>query len=261
MPASVYSVGVDLGGTWIRLEAVDVHRRRCRSFKAPAPDLASLPRFLKTIFNRWKIHPEQLTIGSRGVWKPAKRQQLSRALKGLATRIRVMSDVEAAWYAAFGQNGSGIIVIAGTGSIAYGQTQQGRRARAGGLGPQRGDEGSAFWIGKVALDRPLGSLTHARVRQIASRAPAVLRQANAGNTRAQRIVFQAQEHLANLAGEVAKKLSLRGALPLGWGGRLLEDSRFRTGWVRALRKTRNASRFKLKKPGKSVALAMAQWTK
>ena len=45
----------------------------------------------------------------------------------------------------------GVVVIAGTGSIAYGIDRQGRTARAGGLGPMLADEGSAGWIGHKAL--------------------------------------------------------------------------------------------------------------
>jgi N-acetylglucosamine kinase-like BadF-type ATPase len=46
----------------------------------------------------------------------------------------------------------GINVVAGTGSIAYGQ-YQGREARAGGWGELFGDEGSAHWIAREALNR------------------------------------------------------------------------------------------------------------
>ncbi len=51
--------------------------------------------------------------------------------------------------------GPGVIVIAGTGSIAYGRDQQGRTARAGGWGFAIGDEGSAHWIGKAAVNAVL----------------------------------------------------------------------------------------------------------
>src|SRR3954454_1834715 len=48
-------------------------------------------------------------------------------------------------------DGQGIIVIAGTGSIAYGRDARGRTARAGGWGHIFGDEGGAFDIGRQAL--------------------------------------------------------------------------------------------------------------
>ncbi|MGO9893925.1 MAG: N-acetylglucosamine kinase [Bryobacteraceae bacterium] len=48
-------------------------------------------------------------------------------------------------------NGQGIIVIAGTGSIAMGRDGQGRTARAGGWGYVLGDEGGAFDIARQAV--------------------------------------------------------------------------------------------------------------
>jgi N-acetylglucosamine kinase-like BadF-type ATPase len=49
------------------------------------------------------------------------------------------------------ETGSGIIVVAGTGSIAYGRNAERRAARAGGWGYRFGDEGSAYWIVREAL--------------------------------------------------------------------------------------------------------------
>lgn len=45
----------------------------------------------------------------------------------------------------------GVVVIAGSGSIAYGLNAEGAEGRAGGLGYLMGDEGSAWWIGITAL--------------------------------------------------------------------------------------------------------------
>lgn len=49
------------------------------------------------------------------------------------------------------RGGPGVIVIAGTGSIAYGRNAAGNTARAGGWGYAFGDEGSAFDIVRQAL--------------------------------------------------------------------------------------------------------------
>jgi N-acetylglucosamine kinase-like BadF-type ATPase len=45
----------------------------------------------------------------------------------------------------------GIVIVAGTGSIAFGRNAQGRTARAGGWGYLFGDEGGGFWIVREAL--------------------------------------------------------------------------------------------------------------
>src|SRR5207237_4815527 len=52
----------------------------------------------------------------------------------------------------------GMIVIAGTGSIAYGRNEQGEEARAGGLGMGTSNEGSASWTGRrvVRVGVPAG---------------------------------------------------------------------------------------------------------
>src|SRR6185437_713958 len=47
--------------------------------------------------------------------------------------------------------GSGIVTIAGTGSIAFGKNARGETARAGGWGYVFGDEGGAFDIVRQAL--------------------------------------------------------------------------------------------------------------
>src|SRR6185295_15070940 len=45
----------------------------------------------------------------------------------------------------------GVVLIAGTGSIAYGRNEEGEEDRAGGWGYLIGDEGSAVWCGLEAL--------------------------------------------------------------------------------------------------------------
>jgi N-acetylglucosamine kinase-like BadF-type ATPase len=67
-----------------------------------------------------------------------------------SAQIRVTTDLEIALEAAFGA-GEGIILLAGTGSAAFGRDANGRTARAGGRGPWFSDEGSAFDIGRRAF--------------------------------------------------------------------------------------------------------------
>lgn len=61
----------------------------------------------------------------------------------------VTSDIDAAHAAALA-GGDGIVVIAGTGSIALGKRGT-RTQRCGGWGPRFGDEGSGYWIGQECL--------------------------------------------------------------------------------------------------------------
>lgn len=71
---------------------------------------------------------------------------LQRALP--ESRIRVVHDARLV-LAAAGRD-SGIALIAGTGSVAYGRTQDGREAQRGGWGWMIGDEGSAVWMTREA---------------------------------------------------------------------------------------------------------------
>lgn len=68
----------------------------------------------------------------------------------LAARVEVTSDA-AILLAAGTPHGWGLVLIAGTGSIAFGRTADGRRARAGGWGHLLGDEGSAYSLVLHAL--------------------------------------------------------------------------------------------------------------
>jgi glucosamine kinase len=87
-----------------------------------------------------------------GLGRDAERLAVMRALETVkvAASWHVTTDAEAALLDAFGM-GAGLLVIAGTGSIAWGRAADGTVARCGGWGPLLGDEGSAWAIGRDAL--------------------------------------------------------------------------------------------------------------
>lgn len=93
-----------------------------------------------------------LLAGVAGVGRKDERENLAAALDDLdiAGEVIVETDAEIALEDAF-DGGPGIILIAGTGSIAHGRGPTGIRARCGGWGPRIGDEGSGAWIGRRAL--------------------------------------------------------------------------------------------------------------
>ena len=64
--------------------------------------------------------------------------------------VHVTTDARVTLAAAAG-DGPGVILIAGTGSVCLGRDAAGEVARAGGMGPWIGDEGSAFDIGRRAV--------------------------------------------------------------------------------------------------------------
>ena len=73
--------------------------------------------------------------------------------------IEVVGDTVVAHHAAF-DGGAGVVVISGTGSIAWGRNQQGETARAGGLAPATGDPGSGEWIGRTTAELLLVASEH-----------------------------------------------------------------------------------------------------
>jgi glucosamine kinase len=96
--------------------------------------------------------PSVLCCALAGAGREPERVSVERALSSLriAEQVCVVGDFEAAMHDAFGAD-PGILVIAGTGSSAWGRAADGRCVRAGGWGHIIGDEGSGYALGRVAL--------------------------------------------------------------------------------------------------------------
>ncbi len=151
--------------------------------------------------------------------------------------VRVTTDLEVALEAAAGP-GAGVVLIAGTGSAAFGRNAGGQVARAGGHGPWIGDEGSAFDIGRravaaVARARDLAAPDTLLVEMIPAALecftweeliervtnnpdevlprifPVVLEAADAGDNAAREILSNAAVVLSSLAAAVIRRLGLK----------------------------------------------------
>jgi N-acetylglucosamine kinase-like BadF-type ATPase len=165
-----------------------------------------------------------------------------RALGGVPYRCD--NDMVCAWAGALG-GAEGINVVAGTGSIAYGEFAD-RHARAGGWGELFSDEGSAHWIARAGLAlfsrmsdarAPRGALygilrRHFRLSNdldlcaavygqgpatrsaIAQLAPLVSEAARAGDEAARAIFRSGAEELADLVRAVRVQLSVPAELAL-----------------------------------------------
>lgn len=99
-----------------------------------------------------------LCIGTAGAGRAYQSTILKGIIKdiGIKKNVIVRNDADIALVAGAGKE-EGIIVIAGTGSIAYGSTLEGKSYRTGGWGHIVGDEGSAYYIGARALTEALRS--------------------------------------------------------------------------------------------------------
>ena len=80
----------------------------------------------------------------------ARGEEILTRLAPPGAKLLVTHDAIAALYAG-NPTGCGVVLIAGTGSIAYGRNEEGEEDRAGGWGYLIGDEGSAVWCGLEAL--------------------------------------------------------------------------------------------------------------
>ena len=164
--------------------------------------------------------------------------------------IYVAGDHVIAHRAAFGTS-PGVLVISGTGSIAFGRNQAGETARAGGWGPNVSDEGSAFWVGREAVTAALHAFDFgspngllATIAECWKVAPEeVIRMANAseprfpelagpvvnaaeqGDDTARAIMERAGQALAGLASAVIKRLwPTGGVVPVALAGGVLQGS-------------------------------------
>ena len=111
-----------------------------------------LHRVMEDALGDRDIRPDAICLGHRRRRSPAGRAGRRGIMRriGFKTRTLVVNDALVALVAGAGDQ-PGVVVVAGTGSIAYGRDAAGRAARAGGWGYLLGDEGGGFWIGRAAL--------------------------------------------------------------------------------------------------------------
>lgn len=177
---------------------------------------------------------------------------------GFRANTVIVNDALIALVAGAGSS-HGVVVVSGTGSIAYGVSRDGLAARAGGWGPTLADEGSGYWIGRRALVAvmrdmdgrgPATDLTGAVLKHfglvrpdelvaevyhsprgrsaIAALGAVVDRARGEGDRVATDIMSQAGEELAIAAGSVIARLEMRGdQFPILLSGGMLRDG----GWL------------------------------
>lgn len=100
------------------------------------------------------VVPAAVCLGLAGVDRAGDSQVIREIMKRLGFRAHtlIVNDALIALVAGNGSLGPGIVLVSGTGSIAYGVNRHRVAARAGGWGSSLGDEGSGYWIGRRALE-------------------------------------------------------------------------------------------------------------
>ncbi|MDQ6829577.1 MAG: hypothetical protein M3081_11975 [Gemmatimonadota bacterium] len=199
------------------------------------------------------VTPKVLCVGVAGAGRENEREALWQALvsRDLAEEVVVHADAAVALDDAF-VDGAGILVISGTGSVAFGRGPTGASARCGGWGPTCGDEGSGAWIGRRALSVVTAAadgrepettltgaiLTAAEINEVgqliawasnatpatlAALAPIVVSVAESGDLRANAILTLAAEELVLHVRTLARSLfgDERASCPVACAGGML----------------------------------------
>ena len=258
-------IGIDGGGSKTRAIVADERGNaiadavgpgsavRPGQVEASAQIIADLVRDALASCEMTHVTPRVVCVGVAGAGREQERQDLWQALvsRELADEVVIHSDFSVALDDAFG-DGPGVLLISGTGSVAFGRSPGGTTARCGGWGPVFGDEGSGAWIGRRALSvvaaaadgrEPETALTGAILTAaqlndpteliawagsatpgtIATLAPVVLSVAESGDLRANAIVSLAVEELALHVRALARQLFVdeRAAVPLALSGGML----------------------------------------
>lgn len=169
----------------------------------------------------------------------------------------IVSDARSALAGATGCK-PGVVIISGTGSIAYGENASGEKARAGGWGWRLGDEGSGYTIGNNALIAALRAYDRSgpetiltdmilnylglsqaedvidwtydpmrEPRHFAALVPLVKEAENKGDLVATRIMSEAGAQLGSVAQAVIRRLRLTGDFPVACcGGVFKQPNRY-----------------------------------
>lgn len=162
-PGARRVIGLDGGGTASRIVLADMNGRELLRRSGPAglidprqPEVsaATLSRLIRQVAADAgaSLPVERLCAGLAGAGASSQRERVRAELAaaGVADGIAVVPDGRIALEGALAGS-PGVLLIAGTGSSAWGRGEDGRVARCGGWGMQIGDEGSAYALGRAAL--------------------------------------------------------------------------------------------------------------
>lgn len=164
-----YVIGIDGGGTKSHALLVGMDGAVVAESSGGPTHLQTVgvPQASRVLFemisecsSKVPIEPESLqsvVLGIAGAGRASDRTELVGGLSAYALKkkfplknITVETDARIALEAAFA-GGAGIVVIAGTGSIALYRTEEGKILRAGGWGHILGDEGSGYSVARDAI--------------------------------------------------------------------------------------------------------------
>ena len=157
----IYVLGIDAGGTKTVCQLADdrgevIAEARRGGANLQASGELEVEKVLHDVMNEAigdrEISPSVICLGIAGVDRPDDAKIVGGIMRriGSKARVLVVNDALVALEAG-APSQPGVVVIAGTGSIAYGRNDRNQAARAGGWGYVLGDEGSGYWMGRLAM--------------------------------------------------------------------------------------------------------------
>lgn len=164
----MYYIGIDGGGTYSRIIAVDRDMKTIGKHTGYSTNISS-NSYEKVLDNIKKLLMEfnhltntnladcsGLCIGSAGIDTAENTQAMEKLLKeiGVACPLKVVNDAELI-LATETKGTPGVAIISGTGSIGYAIGKEGAKDRAGGWGYLIDDGGSGYWLGMQAIKHAL----------------------------------------------------------------------------------------------------------
>jgi N-acetylglucosamine kinase-like BadF-type ATPase len=157
----LYVLGIDAGGTKTVCQLADERGEMLTEARRGGANLQAsgelevekvLHEVMEEAIGELDVRPAAICLGIAGVDRPDDARAVRDIMKrvGYKAKVLVVNDALVALEAG-APDRPGVVVIAGTGSIAYGRNDRNQAARAGGWGYMLGDEGSGYWIGRAAL--------------------------------------------------------------------------------------------------------------
>jgi glucosamine kinase len=265
LDSMTYVLGIDGGGSNLRIvltdERLNIHQQGQGGSANPnvvgrEASGEAIRTVIHEILAAANLSPDQIVgvgIGIAGASQAGFKDWLQQVLADVIPDVplAISSDFEIALVGAHGKR-LGVLVLAGTGSLAYGVNSKGDTALVGGWGYWLGDEGGGYWLGmegllaalrmadgrgtNTSLAQPIFDLFQleqprdivlwlyqantSRVRQIAELAPLVLEHVAGGDAVAKDIVTRGARELALAVRAVLHRLQME-SLPIAFTGSLL----------------------------------------
>ncbi|MET0872408.1 MAG: BadF/BadG/BcrA/BcrD ATPase family protein [Paeniglutamicibacter terrestris] len=192
-------------------------------------------------------HIDRVVAGAGGIDTESDAEFLRSMIASHAPGAEILVVHDTRLILAAGHASTGMAVILGTGSAAWGVNAEGKEGRAGGWGYLLGDEASGYWMGREAVRHTLREFNRGQVpgelgrrvldannvespdelialfhgdtdrRYWAQQSPLVFEALQAGDSDSAVIVGEAVRHVCRMLGDLSALLETNGPVIIGGG--------------------------------------------